>query len=59
MHAHDRSFTTFPGDDIMSPGLVDDGTKCEEGKVQDFYLQYFNPSLIISCFQPGDFLKLV
>ena len=29
-----RSFTTRPGADIMSPGLVQDGTQCGEGMVR-------------------------
>lgn len=28
-----RGFTTDPGADIMSPGLVSDGTKCSDGHV--------------------------
>jgi len=28
-----RSFTSFPGSDTLSPGLVQDGTKCTEGRV--------------------------
>ena len=30
-----RSFTTSPGADAMSPGLVLDGTKCGNGQVCD------------------------
>ena len=29
-----RSFTTHPGSDEMSPGLVQDGTKCGNDKVR-------------------------
>ena len=29
-----RSFTTRPGADIMSPGLVQDGSRCGDGMVR-------------------------
>ena len=28
-----RGFTTSPGTDMLSPGLVSDGTKCKDGHV--------------------------
>ena len=44
-----RGFTTDPGTDIVSPGLVSDGTKCSEGHVSTTLATIHHYTLRIYC----------